>query len=316
MTIVKKIIKKFTFAGALTLLLASTVFASNLPVDIRPKNYSGNIKFLKQVELKYNFKGYNFSEISDLAYDPQKSLLYMVSDKGSMFTFSANFTNNNFSLKPLSATYFKRKNGKRLRRWKRDTEGIALDSAGQIFISREGKPKVTLFSKNGNKVKNLALPKALKKAKLRSRNKSLESLAYHPAYGLLTALEWPPKGTNLHYQTIYSLSGKKWHFKSEPYKKNGVAEVEIMDDGNLLVLERAYNGYFGKFVVTLKKVFINDCKTKICPSKVFLSIDSAKNWHVENFEGLAKVGKNRYLLVSDDNDSFFLRTILIYFEII
>ena len=299
-----------------SLVVASAILSAKaISVDIRPKNYSGSIKFIKQVELKYNFNGYNFSEISDLAYNPAKHLLYMVSDKGSIFTFSANFTDNNFTLKPLRAAYFKRKNGKRLKHWKRDTEGIALDSAGQIFISREGKPRVTLFDSNGKKIKNLKLPKALKKAKLRSRNKSLESLAYHPQYGLLTALEWPPKGTNLHYQTIYALSGKKWHFKTQAYKKNGVAEVEVMDDGNLLVLERAYNGYFGKFVVTLKKVFINNCQTKICPSKVLLSIDSAKDWHVENFEGLAKIAKNRYLLVSDDNDSFFLRTILIYLEI-
>ena len=239
----------------------------------------------------------------------------MISDEGILYTFRANFTADNFTLTPQNATYFKRKNGKPLRKWKRDTEGIALDSKGRIFISREGKPKVTLFRKDGSKQKSLKLPKSLFKAKLRSRNKSLESLAYHPKYGLLTALGWPPIGTSAKLQTIYALNGKEWHFKMQNYKKNGLSEIEVMKDGNLLVLERAYNGFFGKFVVTLKKVYINGCKSKICPSEVILSIDSTKGWHVENFEGLARVGENRYLMVSDDNNNFFQQTLLIYFEV-
>ncbi len=284
-------------------------------IDIRPPSYSGSVKFIKQEILNYKFKGFSFSEISDLAYDKKRKLLYMISDKGSMFTFKAEFSSNNFKLTPLSATYFKRKNGKRLRKWKRDTEGIALDSRGKIFISREGKPRVTLFNKNGVKIRNLKIPRSLKRVKLRSNNKSLESLAYHSEYGLLTALEFPPKGINMHKQTIYSLSGKRWSFKTEPYKNSGVSEIEVTDDGNLLVLERAYNGYFGKFVVTLKKVYTKKCKGRFCPTKKILIIDRAKGWRIDNFEGLAKVGKNRYLIISDDNNNFFQSTILLYIEI-
>ena len=296
----------------ISLLLFSTLFS----LDIRPPNYNGDVRFIKQIELNSKFSGFNFSEISDLAYDKKHNILYMISDEGILYRYRARFSKNDFSLIPISATYLKRKNGKRLRKWKRDTEGMALNSKGEIFISREGKPKITKFSPNGVKIKNLKLPKYLRRVKLRSRNKSLESLAFHPKYGLLTALEWPPKGVPPHFQTIYSLSGKVWHFYMENYKKNGISEIEVMDDGNILVLERAYNGIFGKFVVTLKKVFLNRCdKNHICKSKVLFKIDSAKGWHIENFEGLARVGKNRYLMISDDNKNFFEQTLLIYFEI-
>jgi hypothetical protein len=296
-------------------ILAILIFAPLFGVDIRAKNYSGKVKFIKQINLNAKFTNYPFAEISDLAYNRKKGLLYMVSDKGILYTFKANFTDTNFAIKPLKATYFKRKNGKRLRAWNRDTEGIALDKRGRIFVSREGKPTVTQFSNNGVKIKNIKLPKALSKAKLRSRNKSLESLAYHPKYGLLTALEWPPKGVDAKVQTIYSLKGKQWHFKMQDHKKNAISEIEVANDGNLLVLERAYNGFFGKFVVTLTKVYLNESKAKYCKSEVLLSIDSSKGWYVENFEGLARVGKNRYLMISDDNSNFFQKTLLIYFEI-
>ncbi len=297
----------------LFILLSVSLFA----IDLRAPNYKGKIKFIKQIELKARFGEFSFSEISDLAYNPKKKILYMISDKGILYKFKASFTPNNFTLIPKKAYYFKRKNGKRLRRWKRDTEGIALDNKGRLFVSKEGDPTITLFKEDGTKIKNLKLPKELKisRYKLRSGNKSLESLAYHPKYGLLTALEWPRKGTNLHYQTIYSLSGKKWHFYTEPYKKNGISEIEVMDDGNILVLERAYNGIFGRFVITLKKLYINDCNKNICRSEVLLSMDNTKGWGVENFEGLTRVGEKRYLMISDDNNNFFQKTLLIYFEI-
>ncbi|HFS85115.1 MAG TPA: esterase-like activity of phytase family protein, partial [Epsilonproteobacteria bacterium] len=31
---------------------------------------------------------------------------------------------------------------------------------------------------------------------------------------------------------------------------------------------------------------------------------------------LAKVGKHRYIMVSDDNDNFMQKTLLVYFEVI
>jgi hypothetical protein len=297
-------------------ILITSFFALN----IAPPNYSGKVHFIKQVEFKPHFQGFKFSEISGLAYDKNKKILYMVSDKGILYTFKATFTPTDFKLEPLKATYFKRKSGKRFKRryHNRDTEGIALDDKGNIYVCREGKPRVTQFSADGVKIKNLKLPKKLRKIKeedLQSGNKSLESLTWHPKYGLITALELPDENTKLDDQTIYSFSGKSWKLKMEPYKKNGISEIEVMDDGNLLILERAYNGLFGKFVVTLKKLYIQGCKKEPCKAETILSIDSAKDWYVENFEGLARVGKNRYLMISDDNNNFFQRTLLIYFEI-
>ncbi|HHD79288.1 MAG TPA: esterase-like activity of phytase family protein, partial [Epsilonproteobacteria bacterium] len=117
-------------------------------------------------------------------------------------------------------------------------------------------------------------------------------------------------------QTIYALSGKKWHFKAEPEAKSAVVAMEVMDDGNLLVMERSYTGILDPFVVTLKKVFIRNCKQNMCDSKVLLKMNSHKGWDVDNFEGLAKVGKNRYVMVSDNGDNFFQKTLLVYFEVV
>ncbi len=317
--------KSFCFARTRTLkpLIFFLLFASFLnakPISefkITPPNYKGKVRFIKQVELNYNFEGFNFSEISDLLYDKKSSTLYMLSDKGILFSFKAKFSDKNFKLTPLSAHYLKNKKGKRLKPWKRDSEGLAMNNKGQLFISFEGKPKISLFRKDGIKIKNVKLPKSLKKAKLRSRNKSLESLSWHPKYGLLTALEYPKKSDSKLKQTIYALNGKKWRLNMEPISNNAISEIEVTDDGNLLVLERAYNGIFGKFEINLIKMYLNGClPNSFCPKKLILKIDSAKGWTVENFEGLCRVAKNRYLMISDDNDSFLASTVLVYFEIL
>ena len=90
-----------------------------------------------------------------------------------------------------------------------------------------------------------------------------------------------------------------------------------MDDGNLLVLERSFTDFMDPFVITLKKVYLGRCKqNSLCKSEILIKMNSHKGWDVDNFEGLARVGKNRYVMISDDNDNFFQRTLLIYFEVL
>jgi len=53
----------------------------------------------------------------------------------------------------------------------------------------------------------------------------------------------------------------------------------------------------------------------MCRSELLVKMNSHQGWSIDNFEGLAKVGKHRYVMVSDDNGNFFQQTLLIYFEV-
>ncbi len=65
-----------------------------------------------------------------------------------------------------------------------------------------------------------------------------------------------------------------------------------MDDGNILVLERAYSSFYKPLYITLKKVYIEDCRGKvICKSRLLATFSSRDGWGYNNFEGLARVGK-------------------------
>ena len=312
----------------IALLLCLSFFslsAGSFSVDITPSSQTttyGKIKFLDQKQLMYNhINDVKFSEISDLAYYKKKHKLFMISDEGRLFTFKARFTDKIDVLEPIEAVKLTKKYGKKFKRWRKDSEGMTLDGNGHLLISFEGKAKIAWFHKNSEKkgqlIRKYKLPKALKNSdNYRSRNKSLESLAWHAKYGIVTATEWPLKQYDKKKQTIYALSGKKWHFKAEPEARSAVSAIEVMEDGNFLVLERSFVSYLDPFVVTLKKVYINQCKKGMCKTEVLLKMNSHKSWGVDNFEGLTRVGKNRYVMISDDNDNFFQKTLLIYFEVL
>ena len=148
-------------------------------------------------------------------------------------------------------------------------------------------------------------------------NKIFEALTWHKKYGLLTAGEYPLHKRNKRDQTIYNLNGKVWHFKAESDENSAITAIETMDDGNLLILERAYAGITKPYVITIKKLYLNKCdKKQKCLSKVISKFYRRKDSIVSNYEGLTRVGKNKYLMVSDNNHKKYLRTLLIYFEII
>jgi len=302
-------------------LLQAGIFPVNITPNLKENRFMG-IEILDQKQLSFtHIDGIKFSEISDVAYYEKLKKLFLVSDEGKLFTFNARFTENIEDLQPLTAAKLTKKNAKKFKKWRRDSEGMTLDGKGRLLISFEGKAKIGWFHKNsnayGHMIRQYKLPKKLRNSKnYRSRNKSLEALAWHPRYGILTAAEWPLKKDNKKRQTIYALNGKEWHFKAEAEGKSAISAIEVMDDGNLLVLERSFTGLINPFVVTLKKVYIRNCKKKMCKTKVLAKMNSHKGWDVDNFEGLAKVGKHRYVMISDDNDNFFQKTLLIYFEVL
>jgi len=309
------------FLFSFFLFLEAGVSSINIAPKLKDNHFMG-IKILDQKELFYdNIQGVKFAELSDVTYDEKTHILYFVGDKGSLFSFRAHFGEKIDILKPLRASRLKTKKGKKFKKWKRDSEGLTLDGKRRLIISFEGKAKIAWFHKNSKKygslIKKYPLQNALRNGKnYRSRNKSLEALAWHRKYGLLTATEWPLKKDDKKRQTIYALSGKKWHFKSEPESRSSVVAMEVMDDDNILILERSYTGLLEPFIITLKKVNIKQCKKKLCPTEILAKMNSHKGWDIDNFEGLAKVGENRYVMVSDNGDNFFQKTLLIYFEVL
>jgi hypothetical protein len=300
-------------AGALVVLWGR-------PIDIRPQtpDPQPGMRILDQAWLAYErIEREPFNEISDAAWFPRDHTLMLLSDRGRLYRFAAEFNDTAMRVQPIAAHRLRTADGRVLKKHRRDSEGLTVDGSGRLVVSFEGKPRVAYLSRTGRVLDRLTLPGSLKSERAyRDRNKGLEALAWHPRYGLLTVKERPAKGLPLDRQTIFSLRGDVWHFRAESIAGNGVTAIEVMDDGNVLVLERALDRHNLLAVITLKKVYLDTVdKAGECHTEIVGQLRTDRGWLVDNFEGLTRVAPHRYVMVSDDGGNFFQKTLLIYFEI-
>lgn len=258
--------------------------------------------------------GIPFEGVSDLTYDKKRHRLYMIGDRGYFYSFYAKFRNRIERLKYLNAFHIRTLKGKILHP---DIEGLTHNSRDELIASFERYPRVKKISKSGRLLFNYKIPKKLQNRHIyKSKNSMFEAIAYHPKYGILVATEYPINRQKNINQTIYSLNGEEWHFKAQSYPNSAITALEVMSDGNILVLERAYRGLTYPIYITLKKVYLDRCdRYRNCKSEVLEVFNSDNGGGYNNFEGLARVGKDRYVMVSDNNGHFFISTMLIYFKV-
>ena len=299
----------------LLFLIAITLQAKLIDYDLKPKNMKSkkfmSIKILDSMELSFDdYNGIEVNELSALSY--KKGKLYALSNRGYLYMFKLKIKKNKVSRLTLKkAIELKKKNSKRLKKKYRDAEGMVLVD-NELYISFERKPRIDVFNLNGKKVRKYKIPKELRYiANYQTKNKALEAIAYSKKYGIVTAPELPLIGTDDSLHVVYA-KDKKYKF----FASSSLTAMEFIDEYRLLTLERSFNQLTRQRVIILKEVDSSKVKDGVCQSKVLAMLNSSKGWRLDNFEGLTKVGKNKFLMVSDDNRGFFQKTLLVLFKII
>ena len=274
------------------------------------------------------------TELSGIAWDEDEKLLYAVSDEGMLYHFKLSFSDNSKkrklrTMQAVFATPLKDKAGIALKGKYSDSEGLSLKNShngkhgdSQLIVSFENKPRIVKYSPTGSLLKKLKIPKKLHQGKTyRSKNKALESVINHPQYGILTAAEYPIKKDSIKYQTVYAVTKKGakkvWHFKASKAINSAITGLEILQDGSVLILERAYQNPITPIIITLRRLWLNKCNEKReCKTETIANFNGSDGWLLDNFEGLAHLQDNQYLMVSDDNQNPLQHTILVHFEIV
>lgn len=270
-----------------------------------------SIKVLDSMELDFDeYDDIAVNELSALAY--KKNKLYALSNLGYLYTFKIKLKKNKVSRLTLKkAVKLKKKNKKRLKKKYRDAEGMVLVD-DELYISFERKPRIDVFNLNGKKLRKYKIHKELSYiGNYQSKNKALEAIAYNKKYGILTAPELPLIGEDEDLHVIYA-KDKKYKFAYF----SSLTAMEFIDKDRLLTLERSFNQLTRQRIIVLKEVNLSKIKKGVCRSKILAILNSSKGWKLDNFEGLTKVGKNKFLMVSDDNRNFFQKTLLVLFKII
>lgn len=257
--------------------------------------------------------GERITELSGLAWDADEQRLYAVSDRGLLFAFSMSIGGGQLDLVPLSAVRLAPPPGGS---GPIDAEGLAVAGStdgrrgnSELLVATEGRPQVVRYTPAGKPIGTLALPGDLARPeRFRRANAMLEAVGIDPIHGLLAAAEAPLEGEPAGFHRVVA-HARAWRFPAHAERGSRLKAMDMMEDGRLLVLERATTGKSRNksTVAALRVVDLPRCVAdQVCAVSELALLDGADEGASEranqgtNYEGLAYLGGGRALVVSDD----------------
>lgn len=191
-------------------------------------------------------------------------------------------------------------------RFMADSEGLAVDAGGRLFISFEGTARVERQAAPGAVPVPLPVPRDF--AGLQ-RNSSLEALAIGPDGALYTIPE--RSGALARPFPVYRFSGGRWDVPFS-LRRDGeflVSGADIGPDGRLYLLERSFTGL--GFASRLRRFDLQGGSEE-------LLFETGPLRH-DNLEGVSvwrdAAGQLRATMISDDNFQFLQRTEIVEYRL-
>lgn len=298
-----------------------------LSENIKIGDRIGHIRFLGMLQLPNpTVDGMRFSQLSGLAWDNDDGILYAISDKGFLFHLQPVFENGALTgLKLLKAIHLRELgSGKPLKGTRADSEGLDIlkghnghKGDAELIISFERFPRIVRYRPDGYAIGEYPLPAPLNDARMyQNSNKMLESVCADSKLGILTVPEAPLKGERQGVTHIFNLDGRSWIYPIP--EGNRISALECLGNNRVLVLESNFTGVLGRLEVFLKLATLspNASLMEPVPVETVAALDNGKKYQIDNFEGLARHRGNRFFIISDDNDLFIQRSLLMYFELL
>jgi len=255
--------------------------------------------------------GVRIDELSGLAWDADEQLLYAVSDKGVLHHFRIRLEETRIvEMQPIFSTPLATTTGEPPVRPLTNAEGLAAlngdngkRSDTELLIALEDGPAIGRYTPQGHRIADVALPGTLADANQYSEeNSRLEAVAFDARHGVLTAPEEAMLGQPPERHTLYAADGTTWSFKTfQPHRSN-IKAIEAMPDGNVLILERTREEKGGASIARLRYLDLAGCaQGDVCgPAELSASPGAMLEG---NFEGLARLSDELFLIVTDKKDA-------------
>lgn len=297
-----------------------------LSQNIKIGDRIGRIRFLGMLQLPdVTRNGQRLSQLSGLAWDDDDGVLYALSDKGGLFhlkpQFDGDFLMGLYLLRavPLQDPG----SNKSFMRPRTDSEGLDILNGrngrkgdAELVISFERVPRIGRYRPDGSALGDYPLPEPLSGAKnFTGANRMLESVCVDSSLGVITAPEEPLKNEQSGSTRIFSLSSGSWRYPVASGDR--LTAMECLGQGEVIFLQQTYLHAFGQITVSLKRVRLasNPSSEPLKP-ETLVTLDSQQGFEIDNFEGLTRHKGRRFFMVSDNNDLFVQRTLLMYFELL
>lgn len=314
--------------GLVTTAAAPLPALNARPVPLKEGLHEGDsvehIRFLGMLAIPNVYvNGLRFAQLSGLAWDDDDQVLYAISDKGALFHLRPVFRDGLLIDVRLSAAVplLGLTTGRRLSGVYADSEGLDVVNGrnhrpgdAELLVSFERRPRILRYRTDGHALTEHPLPAPLNDARAyRNDNNMLEAVCMDPTLGILTTPESPLKSDSSQIR-IMSLDGRSWLYT--PENASRVVALECLGDGELVVLERDYGRLFWRSSITLKRARLPAATATPPRVERLVTLNTADGFQIDNFEGLARHRGNRFFLVSDNNDLFVQRTLLLYIEVV
>jgi len=298
--------------------IANTLTLTPLQLNYYENN---NFKILGVLQLKSQIDPeQRLTEISGVAWDNDEQKLILLSDRGFIINTKPVFSGNNLNgLNLISHHTLKDRKNKKLKGSSSDSEGLALLNSNnnrfndtELIVSFERKPRIVRYTTEGKLIKQETLNNSLNNIKnYKGANKALEAITEHEQFNIITGPERPLKN-NTDSLSFHNLSTKEWLFKPDNQNHGSLVGLTTLPNNQVVALERSFPGIFAGVTNVIHLITLNKNTIK---QEQLLKLRPSDGYFNENFEGISWHKKNRFFMVSDDNDNPFQRSLLIYFEI-
>lgn len=192
----------------------------------------------------------------------------------------------------------------------RDAEGLALDDAGRIFVSFEGKARVAAYAQPGSSATPLPRPRDFNGLQ---KNSSLEALAIGPDGALYTL---PERSGRLDRPfPAYRYASGRWTVPFSVPRRGDYLPVgaDFGPDGRLYLLERHFPGFPG-FTTRIRSFRLDG--DRLDDERELLRTVVGRHG---NLEGISVwrdgAGAIRITMISDNNYRALLRTELVEYRL-
>ncbi|SPJ35286.1 esterase-like activity of phytase family protein [Kushneria phyllosphaerae] len=254
--------------------------------------------------------------LSELAFDPDSHVLYLLSDRARLYRARPHFDDHQqlTRLELLDSTPLRDQKGQPLKMPWADSESMVLtkgeNGATQLLIGFERHHRLQRFTLDGRPLGDAIRPPALEGAR---DNGSLEALVNHPRYGIIAGLEFASRGMAANESRLFDLKGHQWRWQRSSANSGLTAMAPLGDD--LLLLERDFK--VGRpLTISLRRARLSDATPgSVVPGSTIARLASDEGWRLDNFEGLAHIAPHRYLMISDDNLNWLQRSLLGCFDV-
>ena len=326
----------FSVLGMLAALSSGAGLRAATDLDTRSVPLADNVRIGDRVD-RIRFLGMlqlpnpvvdkmRFSQLSGLAWDDDDGILYALSDKGFLFHLQPVFRDGALAgLRLLKAVHLRELgSGKPLKWLRADSEGLDVlrgrngrKGDAELLVSFERTPRIVRYRPDGYAIEEYPLPAPINDAgNYQNANKMLESVCQDARLGILTEPELPLKSERAGYTHIFNLGGKSWLYPLPT--RNRITDMACLGRERVMLLESNIENALGHLSVSLKSATLHENPTPgdPVPVETLVTFDTEKGHQIDNFEGLAHHRGNRFFMVSDDNDLFIQRSLLMYFEVL